>query len=326
MQPDKIYPACPLFLNARKIKGIHRVSIFKFMFFMDPLSLDSVTIHRLPSDGKVEISVLRLDKIHPDISGNKWFKLKFYLDDAISKNTQTIATFGGAWSNHILATAAACRLKNLRSIGIIRGEEPKEYSYTLHKSAEYGMKLIFISRIEYSEKIVPPELLTHAYIIDEGGYGEKGVAGAATIADFYRHQNFTHICCAAGTGTMMAGLIRAASASQAVVGISVLKNNTSLVTQIKSLLTNEEKKKKYTFVEDYHFGGYAKYTPALIDFMNKFYRDTSIPTDFVYTGKLIYGVFDLAAKGYFPANSRLLVIHSGGLQGNQSLRNGKLIF
>lgn len=293
---------------------------------MEPLHLNTVSIHRLPVKNQIEISILRLDQIHPDISGNKWFKLKFYLDDAISRNTQTIATFGGAWSNHVLATAAACQLKNLTSIGIIRGEKPKEFSYTLHRSAVYGMKLIFVSRDEYKQKTVPPELLQNTYIINEGGYGENGVAGASTIADYYKKENFTHVCCAIGTGTMMAGLIRAAATDQAVIGINVLKSNTGIEKQTQAMLHERDKMKKYSIVHDYHFGGYAKYTPELIDFMNEFYKDTSIPTDFVYTGKLLYGIYNLIGKGFFPANSRLLVIHSGGLQGNRSLGDGMLIF
>src|SRR5205085_4835577 len=151
---------------------------------------------------------------------------------------------------HILATAAACELRQLKSIAIIRGKQPKEFSYTMNKALEYGMKLIFISRDEYKQKIVPPHyghVLQDAYIINEGGYGKAGADGAATIADYYKNENYTHICCAAGTGTMMAGLIKAASPGQTVAGISVLKNNWDIQNQTEALLTQEEKKKKFTF-------------------------------------------------------------------------------
>ncbi len=296
---------------------------------MEPLQINNVTIDQLSPKNQIDIKMLRLDKIHSDISGNKWFKLKFYLDDANTRHAQTIATYGGAWSNHIVATAAACRLKNLKSIGIIRGEQPKHFSCTLNKALEYGMKLIFISREEYKQKTVPSEyagIIKDAYLINEGGYGQIGAAGAATIGDYYEQEDYTHICCAVGTGTMMAGLIKAAPAQQTVVGISVLKNNVDIQKETGALLTEDEKKKKFSFIHDYHFGGYAKYTPGLIDFMNKFYTGNFIATDFVYTAKLMYGICDLIAKDFFPAGSRLLVIHSGGLQGNQSLKKGMLIF
>lgn len=320
---------CLGFLNARKIKGIHSAPIFKFMSFMEPLHLDTISIEPLPGKNQQEISILRLDKIHPDISGNKWFKLKYYFDEAINRNTQTIATFGGAWSNHILATAAACQLKNLKSTGIIRGEQPKAFSYTLSRATDYGMKLIFISRDDYRQKIVPSkfaDIVQDSFVINEGGYGETGAAGAATIADYYKKEDYTHICCAVGTGTMMAGLIKAATTKQTIVGISVLKNNSDLQKETEALLTEDEKKKKFLFIHNYHFGGYGKYTAELIDFMNGFYRNTSVPTDFVYTAKLAYGVYDLVTSNFFPPDSRLLIIHSGGLQGNRSLKNGMLIF
>jgi len=299
---------------------------------MEPAFSDKISLNPLllnwHNKNNIDLFLLRLDRIHSEISGNKWFKLKFYLSDAIAKNKTVIATFGGAWSNHILATAAACNLEGLQSIGIIRGEKPGKLSYTLKKAADYGMKLIFTSRNEYQKKIMPPELYddTGVYIINEGGYGEKGMLGAATIAEYYQQNQFTHVCCAAGTGTTMAGLIKASTHEQETLGISVLKNNMSIESEIKALLQENDSLKKYSVNHDYHFGGYAKHSPVLIDFMNEFYRQTGTPTDFVYTGKLIYGVYDLAAKNFFSPGSRILIIHSGGLQGNNSLPEGTLIF
>jgi 1-aminocyclopropane-1-carboxylate deaminase len=174
-------------------------------------------------------------------------------------------------------------------------------------------------------KKIPDFLLEEdAYIIPEGGYGATGAKGASTILDFC-NKDYTHYCCAVGTGTMMAGLINAAIAGQQVTGISVLKNNLELNEQIIALL-NDNNKTGWQLLHDYHFGGYAHHQPALIRFMNEFYKRTKIPSDFVYTGKLFYAVQDLIEKDFFPSGSKVLVIHSGGLQGNESLNKGTLIF
>jgi 1-aminocyclopropane-1-carboxylate deaminase len=299
---------------------------------MEPVNPDNISLDQLslkgPDKNNIDVFLLRLDKIHPEISGNKWFKLKFYLSDALTENKKTIITFGGAWSNHILATAAACNLQGLQSIGIIRGEKPHKLSYTLKKAAGHGMKLCFISRDDYRQKIMPAELegLKNSCIINEGGYGKKGMEGAATIAEYYTQNLFTHICCAVGTGTMIAGLINAAKHGQEILGFSILKNNLGIEQEIQNLLSEENHTKKYSINHEYHFGGYAKHNATLIDFMNEFYWQTGVPTDFVYTGKLLYGIHDLLSKNFFPHGSRILIIHSGGLQGNNSLPKGTLIF
>lgn len=276
------------------------------------------------SEKKVKVDVLRLDKMHEIISGNKWFKLKFYLEEAQQQQKDHIITFGGAWSNHIVATAAACRLHGLKATGIIRGEKPSLYSATLDRAAEMGMQFIFLSREEYKEKKLPVGLSAiNYYIIPEGGYGLQGAKGAATIADVFVPGSYTHIVCAVGTGTTMAGLINACPLQQ-VTGISVMKNNFELEKNISSLLNHPQY--NFKLLHDHHFGGYAKYTPALIQFMNDLYVQTGIATDFVYTGKLFFAVTGLIRENYFPQHSKILVIHSGGLQGNASLEKGTLIF
>jgi 1-aminocyclopropane-1-carboxylate deaminase len=272
----------------------------------------------------ISVSVLRLDKIHPVITGNKWFKLQYYLKEAKELQKKKIITFGGAWSNHIIATAAVCKMNCIASAGMIRGEEPVTLSPTLLLAKEYGMQLHFISREDYSERRIPVELQSDEnYLIPEGGYGEKGAEGAADILN-YSKKDFTHCCCAVGTGTMMAGLIRAVSPAQKVIGISVLKNNHELEKNVQSLLHG--KTKDWQIIHDYHFGGYAKYKSELIEFMNTFYCQTYIASDFVYTAKLFYGITDMVKNNFFPAGSKLLIIHSGGLQGNNSLRKGTLIY
>ncbi len=285
----------------------------------DPVSLPAC------AEKRITLSVLRLDKIHPYVSGNKFFKLHHYLQEAKLQRKKTIVTYGGAWSNHILATAAACRLHQFHSIGIIRGERSSSPSATLQKAAELGMELIFLSRDEFNNQKRNPRYDNEGcYYISEGGFGIPGAEGAASITDHCTKQDYTHFCCAAGTGTMTAGLIKSTLSHQQVTSISVLKNNTQLETDIQQLTGHIAD--KLSVIHAYHFGGYAKYKAELIDFMNSFYRQTGIPTDFVYTGKLFFGLLDLITSNYFPSGSNMLVIHSGGLQGNASLKKGTLIF
>ena len=296
---------------------------------MQDIKLKNVTTDKLSLplfiERKVEVDVLRLDKIHPLVSGNKWFKLRYHMEQAKIENKKTIVTFGGAWSNHILATAAACKINNLNSIGIIRGEEAAMLSPTLINAKELGMQLFFMNREEYRDRKIPGELEKgECYFIAEGGYGVKGAEGAASILDHCAKENYTHICCAAGTGTMTAGLIMSSFPSQQVISVSVLKNNLGLEENITQLLGNNVN--NFQIIHDYHFGGYAKFKPELIAFMNKFYMNTGIPSDFVYTGKLFFAVNDLIQNNFFPSSSKLLLVHSGGLQGNASLSKGTLIF
>ena len=271
----------------------------------------------------ISVHVLRFDKTHSSISGNKWFKLHPYLQIARKQEKKGIITFGGAWSNHIVATAAACNMSGLASIGIIRGEEPRRLSPTLVQAREWGMQLYFIPRDAYQQKEIPALPGAGDYVlVNEGGYGATGARGAATILDFVKKE-YTHYCCAAGTGTMMAGLINAVLPGRQVIGISVLKNNTALNGMIQALADDRN---NWQLHHTYSFGGYAKHQPALLEFMNTFYSQTGIPSDFVYTGKLFFAISDLAMNHYFPANSRLLILHSGGLQGNASLPPGTLLY
>ena len=270
---------------------------------------------------KVELDVLRLDKIHPVISGNKWFKLKYHFDNFNAGNYKGVLTFGGAWSNHIVATACACYLKKINCVGIIRGEKPSLLSATLTEAKRHGMDVKFISREDYSQRhsrefldSLKKEFPQH-YIIEEGGAGIEGEKGTAEILQYMDGKNYSHIACAVGTGTMFNGLKRAASPDQQVLGVVVLKG-----------WKDDKETNPGNFIYDYHFGGYAKYNAALINFMNDLFRSTGIPTDFVYTGKLAYALFDTVKKDIFPPLSKILMIHSGGLQGNASLQKGSLIF
>ncbi len=278
---------------------------------------------------EIAVDVLRLDLVHPIASGNKLFKLKKYLHDAIKKNKKIILTFGGAFSNHIIAAAEVCKEAGFTSIGIIRGEEPKLLSDTLKDAKAAGMYLFFYSREDYKNKIIPQIVWQQfaqkdIYIINEGGYGEKGRDGAADILDS-RTIAYTHIITATGTGTTIAGIVSAAKPGQEIIGISVLKNYSQLNKEINTLLPHRLHN-QYTLHHEFHFGGYAKHNTELINFMNKWYKETGIPSDFVYTGKLFYAVNELIQKEIFPYKSKILVIHSGGLQGNRSLPKGTLMY
>jgi 1-aminocyclopropane-1-carboxylate deaminase len=278
----------------------------------------------------VLVDALRLDLLHPIVSGNKWFKLKEYLKDAKEKNKKVLVTFGGAYSNHIVATAAAAQMQNFKSIGIIRGEKPPVLSHTLSSAKDYGMDLFFALREDYKLKTIPNEIFNNftsedMYIIPEGGYGEKGMLGAAGILSQNETSFYSHIITAVGTGTTLAGITLHSLHSQKTIGISVLKNNFSLQQEVETLLP-VEKHKSFQLLHDYHCGGYAKYTDKLLLFMNELYSTTGIPTDFVYTGKAFFALADLVAKGYFSLNDKVLIIHTGGLQGNFSLPKGTLIF
>ena len=281
-------------------------------------------------DKRIRVSMLRLDEIHPIISGNKLFKLYYFLDEAKNSSHKKIITFGGAFSNHLAATAFACSKMNLKSIGIVRGEKPAMLSHTLLFCLDHGMELQFISRENY-KRINEKDFLDglkeqhgEHVLIPEGGFSIKGKEGAALITQTFDSSGFTHVCMAIGTATTFAGIIDGSRDQYEIIGFSVLKNMNDIHKRLLALEVNSSK--KYSFIADYHFGGYAKKTDELISFINEFYLRQKVPLDFVYTAKMMFGVNDLVQKNYFPPGSNMLCIHTGGLQGNQSLREGTLIF
>ena len=280
-------------------------------------------IQHLPffSFNGVNVDILRLDLLHPIISGNKWFKLQYYLADAKAAGKSTIVSFGGAFSNHLVATAYATKKAGLKSIGYVRGDSATDLSSTLLNAKSYGMKLEFLDRETYrnKEEIKNKNSQMHHYWIREGGYGSLGAKGASEILNFTEITTYTHIICAVGTGTMMAGLIKSAVPDQEIMGISVMKNNLGLINDVRLLLNDTEQEKLFSIIHDYHFGGYAKHPKLLIDFMKDTWLKEQLPTDIVYTSKLLFAVKDLISKHYFTTGTKLLLIHSGGLQGNMAL-------
>ena len=278
---------------------------------------------------KLRCAVLRIDSLHPVVSGNKWFKLKGFLQAVADERKKGVITFGGPWSNHLLATAAACAAAGVSSIGLVRGLPPPQLSPTLTDAQNYGMQLHFLSRENYRRQELPAALAEQYRaeewcMVPEGGYGRAGAWGAREILQHLPLADYTHILCAVGTGTTLAGLVLAAGPSQSVVGITVLKNADTIASEVGALL--DAGKNNFRILHDYHFGGYAKKTAALLQFMNQWYLETGIPSDFVYTAKMFFAADALAASGYFPEGSSILLVHTGGLQGNRSLPKGTLIF
>ena len=278
----------------------------------------------------ITVSMLRLDAIHPVVSGNKIFKLFYFLEEAKNSTHKKIITFGGAYSNHLAAIAFTCKEAGLQSVGIVRGEKPEVLSHTLLYCIKNDMQLEFISRDSF-KKIDEENYhleLVHKYgdhtLIPEGGFSITGANGAEIICKYFNAQKFTHVCCAIGTATTIAGLIKASSDEIEIIGFSVLKNLNDINKRLQLLKVPSSK--KYSVIIDYHFGGYAKKDASLISFMNSFYSKNKIPLDFVYTGKMMFGFYDLIRKNYFPRNANLLCIHTGGLQGNKSLSEDLLNF
>lgn len=300
------------------------------IIFAGNVSTDIVE-NALTLQKKVQLSVLRLDRIHPEISGNKWFKLQYYIRDAKEKGYASLLTFGGPYSNHIAAMAYAAKAFGFTSIGIIRGEAPEHWSSTLRNAQACRMQLVFFPRSDYDAakrnpgKTLFQKQFDNAYIVPEGGYGSLGVKGASEILHTTDISSYSHIVSAVGTGTTIAGLLQSSNPDQQVIGISCMKNNTGLFEEIQSI-SPVVLPERFKIVHDYHFGGYAKQTHTLTTWMNQFYQASGIPLDFVYTAKMMYGIFDLIGRDSFLPGSSILAIHSGGLQGNRSLSTGILEF
>ena len=269
----------------------------------------------------INLFVLRLDKIHPDISGNKWYKLKYNLEEAKRQKKDTLLAFGGAYSNHIVATASAGKEFGFKTIGIIRGDELSESENpTLRFAKECGMQLHFVSRDEYKKKDASTTLsmtaMNNCYILPEGGTNALAVKGCAEIIS---HINipFDFVCCPVGTGGTIAGIISALKTNQKAIGFSVLKNGEFLKKEIQKLLSSyaPSPEGNINIQTNYHFGGYAKHTPELLRFISDFEKENGIPLEQVYTGKMMFGIYGLIKKNHFLKNSTVIAIHTGGLQG-----------
>ncbi len=279
----------------------------------------------------ITLTVKREDLLHPHISGNKFRKLKYNVLQAKAEGKTALLTFGGAYSNHIAATAAAGKEYGFNTIGVIRGDELVNKigdNPTLSFAADCGMGLNFVSREVYRQKTDPAFIealkAEHGdiYILREGGTNALAVKGCEEILT-PEDDVFTHICMAVGTGGTIGGIINSAAPHQQILGFPVLKG-----AGLSADILTFAHKGNWQLVEEYHFGGYGKVTPELIAFMNDFFEKTAILLDPVYTAKLFFGVIDRVKKGFFAEGSRILLIHTGGLQGiagmNKELERRKL--
>lgn len=303
-------------------------------WLMEPkqIPLTKIEDKILTSQG-VELWVARLDLVHPYISGNKWFKLKYNLIHALQSGHSHIVSFGGAFSNHLHALAAACSYLGLASTGVIRGEVLYPLNPTLSDCEAWNMSFLPVTRMQYREKTsasflhMLEERLGSFCLVPEGGSNLLALKGMSEVAEtiFETLGHCDYLCCAVGSGGTIAGLTLGVGTVGQCIGFSALKGADYMTSEIGSLLSRYQQ--EYATAEgapwqlnhDYHFGGFARVRPELIEFIGQFERAFNIPLEPVYTGKMLYGVFDQIKKGAFKRGSRIVAIHTGGLQGRRGM-------
>jgi 1-aminocyclopropane-1-carboxylate deaminase len=281
---------------------------------LSPISLPLLTAYN------IQLWLKRDDLIHPVISGNKWRKLKYCLDDAISLGKDTLISMGGAYSNHLHALAYAGKELGLKTVGIIRGEQAEKFNPTLADLQAWGMQLRFVSRTEYRrlrdyrEADSLPGIKPNEYWLPEGGSSKLALMGVAELIKEIGIP-YEYLCVACGTGTTLAGLIENAPAGCFLIGFPVLKNAGFLADDIQRLLPGRFD--NWQLNHAYNFGGFAKNNLLLESFISDFEEITLIKLEPVYTAKMLYGLMDLISKGYFKPGSHIIAVHTGGLQGNR---------
>lgn len=307
-------------------------SIYNFFFNQVFKSENQQVFLQILEEKKVELFIKREDEIHPFVSGNKFRKLKYNIAEAKNQQKKILLTFGGAFSNHIVATAVAGNLSGFKTIGVIRGDELGNNlektlagNSTLQEAHKNGMEFKFVSRSVYRNK-TSEEFINDLkyefgdfYLIPEGGTNELAIKGCEEILN-EEDENFDYICCAIGTGGTISGLIKSVKEHQKVIGFPALKGD-FLQQEIERFADN---KSNWSLQTDYHFGGYGKYNENLIRFINEFKEQVKIPLDPIYTGKMLFGIIEMIKENKFPENSKIIAIHTGGLQGiagvNQKLK------
>ncbi|QCR24274.1 1-aminocyclopropane-1-carboxylate deaminase/D-cysteine desulfhydrase [Pontibacter sp. SGAir0037] len=276
---------------------------------------------------EVSLWLKREDLLHPHISGNKWRKLKYNLQEAQRLQKKVLLTFGGAYSNHIAATAAAGHAFGLKTVGIIRGEEHLPLNPTLSFAVSCGMELHYVSREQYRQKQEPMFLeallqqFNQPYLLPEGGTNNLAVQGCAEIVQDIEIA-YDYICCASGTGGTIAGIIAGLSGEKQVLGFPALKGGEFLQQEVEQLVSRYCNRSftNWQLITGYHFGGYAKVKPELLEFMQYFQQQHGVQLEPIYTGKMLFGLYDLIRQGFFPKGSRIVALHTGGLQGNAGFK------
>lgn len=275
-----------------------------------------------------ELAMLRLDVVHPEISGNKWYKLKENVRHCLANNYNSILTFGGAYSNHLAATAACAAYFNLKSIGIVKGTYASEkLTPTLQKCVGHGMKLVFVTNEEYNLKTDESyleelrKMYQGAFIVPEGGSNDLGRLGATSIAG-YIPSGYTHVALSVGTGTTLVGIVNNIQGGIKVLGYAPMKGGEYLNDELSGLISSGV---NYKIVSSAQTAGFGKWNDELISFMNDFYMSNNIPLDVVYTAKMMYFLKEQLEDGMFSGSDKILCIHTGGLQGNSSIVH-KLVY
>jgi len=269
---------------------------------------------------RIELWIKRDDLLHPVISGNKWRKLKYILNHALTLGSDTLISMGGAYSNHLHALAYTGQALDLKTIGLIRGEQPQGLTPTLTDMQNWGMSLKFVSRSAYRQLRQYknwqdlPDIQPKHYWLPEGGAQSLALQGIAELVDEI-DMAYDHLCVACGTGTTLAGIVKAVPDPVSITGFAVFKNAGFLTADVATLL--DKHYENWQLNTDYHFGGFAHTNPALMAFIDRFQTETQIPLEPVYTGKMLYGLYDLIKKGYFQPHQRIIAVHTGGLQGNR---------
>lgn len=271
----------------------------------------------------IQVFMKREDLNHPVISGNKWRKLKYNLLEAKKLGQDTLLSFGGAFSNHIYAVSGAGKEFGFKTIGVIRGEETLPLNDTLAFAQSCGMRLKYLDRSTYREKHshnVIQALLNefgNCYVIPEGGTNNLAIKGCTEIIE-ETIQKFDHYCLSVGTGGTISGIVEGLAGNSNVLGFSSLKGH-FIAPEIENLLSNYSEKTytNWSINTDFHFGGYAKVKPELLSFMKSFEAKHSILLDPIYTGKAMYGLYELIHSGYFKPGDKILFIHTGGVQGRK---------
>lgn len=295
-------------------------------------SADNTPLQEIDDDlfirKKIKLYIKRDDLIDQHISGNKFFKLKYNLIEAADNNFTTLLSFGGAYSNHIYSLAYAGKKFGFETIGIIRGEEHIPLNPILHFVKQCEMELFYLSRSDYKKKYsdeIINRLLAEFgefYLIPEGGSNDLAVKGCSEIPSRI-DLNYDYLFCACGTGGTLAGIINGVKNKSKVIGVAVLKNASFLIDEVKRLSCSVNS--NWEILLNYHFGGYAKFTSGLIDFIKIFNEKFNIQLEPIYTGKMLYAIYDLARYDFFKPGSKIVAYHSGGLQGIEGLRQRKLL-
>lgn len=290
------------------------------MAIIKPLNEQDIFVQDLPgfaSNATIQVQMLRLDAIHPIISGNKWYKLKYNIQEALQQEAKGILTFGGAFSNHLIATAAAAFHAGLASVGIVRGiYSPEQLNPVLQQCIEYGMQLHFVTREEYTQKneTAFQQQYPQHFLIPEGGANDAGRKGAGEIANLIP-ADVTHVLLSVGSATTFIGLRNALPIQHQLLGFAPMKGGVYMKDTIEQYLLPHQNT-NWQLIDEFHFGGFGKITPGIIDFMNEFQSQYGFELDRVYTAKMMMGLKQKIEEGFFAKGSKILCIHTGGLTGN----------